>query len=122
MTSNRSPHPPGVLILSISCSFWENLAKSYIGTGELVPPPRRKPGSATDDHPLTSNILFFEFSTRCKWDLVFVLEFAYSFDVVIRVRMPDNCLLVETGCNRTRFKRQCHRFCLERTNLGLLGG
>ena len=26
----RAP-PPGVQILSISCSFWENLAKSYVG-------------------------------------------------------------------------------------------
>ena len=25
------PPPPGVQILSISCSFWENLAKSYVG-------------------------------------------------------------------------------------------
>ena len=29
--------PHRVQILSISCSFWENLAKSYVG----VPPPRR---------------------------------------------------------------------------------
>ena len=36
--------PPGSQILSISCSFWENLAKSYVGAhpGELVPPPRGK--------------------------------------------------------------------------------
>ena len=41
--------PPGVQILSISCSFWENLAKSYVGAppGELAPPPRGNPGSAT---------------------------------------------------------------------------
>ena len=44
--------PPGVEILSIPCSFWENLAKSYVGTplGELVPPPRGNPGSATAQH------------------------------------------------------------------------
>ena len=33
----------------VSCSFWENLAKSYVGTppfGELAPPPRENPGSA----------------------------------------------------------------------------
>ena len=44
-------HPsPGVQILSISCSFWEILTKSYVGAppGELVPPPRGNPGSATD--------------------------------------------------------------------------
>ena len=28
----RDVHPLGVQILSISCSFWENFAKSYIGT------------------------------------------------------------------------------------------
>ena len=27
----RDAHPPRVQILSISCSFWENLAKSYVG-------------------------------------------------------------------------------------------
>ena len=44
------PPPPGAQILSISCSFWENLAKSYVGApppGELAPPPRGNPGSAT---------------------------------------------------------------------------
>ena len=41
---------PGVQILSISCSFWENLAKSYVGAppsseswrphlGEILDPP-----------------------------------------------------------------------------------
>ena len=41
--------PLGAQILSISCSFWENLAKSYVGAppGELAPPPRGNPGSAT---------------------------------------------------------------------------
>ena len=42
------PPPPGVQILSISCSFWENLAKSYVGAppgswrpllGEILDPP-----------------------------------------------------------------------------------
>ena len=44
--------PPGVQILSISCSFWENLAKSYVGapTGELAPPPWGNPRSATEDN------------------------------------------------------------------------
>ena len=43
------PPPLGVQILSISCSFWENLAKLYVGSppGELAPPPRGNPGSAT---------------------------------------------------------------------------
>ena len=40
--------PPQVQILSISCSFWENLAKSYVGApleswrpllGEILDPP-----------------------------------------------------------------------------------
>ena len=43
----RAP-PPGVQILSISCSFWENLTKSYVGAplgswrpllGEILDPP-----------------------------------------------------------------------------------
>ena len=42
--------PAQVQILSISCSFWENLAKSYVGAppGKLAPPPRGNPGSATE--------------------------------------------------------------------------
>ena len=32
-------HPPGVQILSISCSFWENLTKSYVGTPQGVGTP-----------------------------------------------------------------------------------
>ena len=45
-----APPLPGVQILSISCSFWKNLAKSYVGAppGELAPPPRGNHGSATD--------------------------------------------------------------------------
>ena len=41
------PPPPGTQILSISCSFLENLAKSYVGAipGELAP-PWGNPGSA----------------------------------------------------------------------------
>ena len=31
----RDARPLGAQILSISCSFWENMAKSYVGT----PPP-----------------------------------------------------------------------------------
>ena len=40
--------PRGVQILSISCSFWEILPKSYVGAppGELAPPPRGNLGSA----------------------------------------------------------------------------
>ena len=41
--------PAGVQILSISCSFWEILAKSYVGVPprELASPPRGNPGSTT---------------------------------------------------------------------------
>ena len=43
------PPPHGAQILSISCSFWENLPKSYIDVspGGLAPPPQGNPGSAT---------------------------------------------------------------------------
>ena len=54
--------PPGVQILSISYSFWENLAKSYVGAppGELAPPPRGNPGSATGTWmTLAKRIKFF---------------------------------------------------------------
>ena len=44
-----APPPPGIQILSNSCSFWKILAKSYVGArpGELAPPSRGNPGSAT---------------------------------------------------------------------------
>ena len=49
--------PPRFQILSISCSFWENLSKSYncmlAPPGELTPPPRGNPGSATVNIELT---------------------------------------------------------------------
>ena len=43
--------PQGAQILSISSNFWENFAKSYLGTphGELAPPPVGNPGAATDN-------------------------------------------------------------------------
>ena len=42
--------PLGVQILSLSCSFWENLAKSYVGAPWRVgAPPPGNPGSATGD-------------------------------------------------------------------------
>ena len=41
--------PRGVQILSVSCSFWENFAKWYVGDPrELAPPPVGNPGSASD--------------------------------------------------------------------------
>ena len=47
--ARNAPPPLGVQILSISCSFWENLAKWYVGAPpwELAPPPRGNPGFAT---------------------------------------------------------------------------
>ena len=50
--------PLGVQILSISCSFWENLTNLYVGAppGELAPPPRGNPGSATAKDTLTFNL------------------------------------------------------------------
>ena len=46
----RGMRAPGVQILSISCSFSENLAKSYVGASppwRVGAPSRRNPGSAT---------------------------------------------------------------------------
>ena len=43
-------YAPGVQILSISCSFWDYLAKSYVGAPprRVGAPPRRNPGSTTE--------------------------------------------------------------------------
>ena len=56
------PPPLGAQILSISCSFQENMAKSYVGAppGELAPPPRGNPGSATAYHCLRFKEIFLE--------------------------------------------------------------
>ena len=67
------PPPLGVQILSISCSFWENLAKSYVGapSEELAPPPRINPGSATGNRCYEHYriYLFFDktISKKVKW-------------------------------------------------------
>ena len=44
------PPPLGVQILSISCSFWENLAKLCVHAppGGFTPPPGGNPGSVTE--------------------------------------------------------------------------
>ena len=48
--------PLGVQILSISCIFWENLAKSYVGAPPGVgDPPRGNPRSATGQHCCLEN-------------------------------------------------------------------
>ena len=65
----RAP-PLGVQILSISCGFWEILAKSYVGAppGELAPPPRGNPGSATDLPCVHAGVLLkcARFWNNCK--------------------------------------------------------
>ena len=79
----RAP-PPGVQILSISCSFWENLAKSYVGApplgswrpllGEILDPPLNSQGvestrtifSLLDHYILPFYcLLFYIFSKFC---------------------------------------------------------
>ena len=67
--------PLGVQILSISCSFWEILAKSYVGDppGELAPPLRGNPGSATG-----------HFSRKCTAHLPTVQFWWESLDVSSR--------------------------------------
>ena len=45
-----------IVKFSISCSFWEILAKLFVATpGGLAPPHRRNPGSATDKSPSLGN-------------------------------------------------------------------
>ena len=59
----RDARPP-VQILSISCSFWEILAKSYVGAnfGELAPPPQGNPillVKLRDNNKVSNN--------KCNW-------------------------------------------------------
>ena len=59
----------GAQILSISCSCWENLAKSYVGAppGELAPPPRGNPRSATDQ-------VNYQIKEKCDLHLTIVVR------------------------------------------------
>ena len=68
------PPSPGAKILSISCSFWEILAKSYVGAppGKLAPPPRGNPGSATGNY--SKNLICNRFKIGCG------VEFSLHFN------------------------------------------
>ena len=46
------PPPLRPKFFSISCSFWGQFAKSYVGAppGGLAPPPTGNPGCAPDNH------------------------------------------------------------------------
>ena len=48
LNSGDPPPPPRPKIFSISCTFWENLTKSYVAPppGGSAPPPTGNPGSA----------------------------------------------------------------------------
>ena len=66
--------PPGAKVLSFSCSFWENMAKSYVGAArELAPPPRGNPGSATVINGLPGKtelfVMSFKLAQLVKFDL-----------------------------------------------------
>ena len=82
--AQRMRAPLGVQILSISCSFSENSAKLYVGTllGELVPPPRGNPGSATE-HTVQSIDFFLNYQQH-KVDIsgnqLFPYFFCHKFD------------------------------------------
>ena len=58
--------PPEVQIRSNSCSFWENLADSYVGAppGELAPPPWGNPGCATGIYEKSLFLYIFNFSRK----------------------------------------------------------
>ena len=62
----RGRPPPGTQIPSISCSFWDNLAKSHVGTplGSWRP-PRGNPGSAAALG--TFRIRLIETVFFCQW-------------------------------------------------------
>ena len=59
----RDARPPGVQILSIPCSFWENLAKLCVHVPTphprgFTPPPTLNPGSVTAFLSITFTIVF----------------------------------------------------------------
>ena len=60
--------PPGAQILSISCSFWENLAKSYVG----APPGSWRPLLGEILDPPLSSMCHIRNSTPCYMENVFI--------------------------------------------------
>ena len=80
--------PLGVQILSISCSFWENLAKSYVGAppGELAPPPRGNPGSATANYWI-------------KWLVLCIVGDVYEQITIVKKNVCEDDWTVELEIN-----------------------
>ena len=57
------PSPLRPKIFSISCSFRENLAKSYVGRPRgSAPPPTGNPGSAPEENHLISRIFYSRYN------------------------------------------------------------
>ena len=77
--------PSGVQILSISCSFWENLANRM-----LAPPPRGNPRSATDKktvcHQIENNLLTWNWK-----HLTYLAESAERRRSTRRTGAPQKC-------------------------------
>ena len=79
----RAP-PLGVQILSILCSFWEKSTNSYVGAppGELAPPPRGNPGSATGNRSLSETVILL------AW--IFYTVAVKQFSLALSQYIPKN--------------------------------
>ena len=77
----------GVKILLISCSFWQNLAKSYVDTPPPLrmvgAPPRGNPGSATTNDDNTFNLLT-HFINIFIWNI-------FLFTVCLLITFLNSC-------------------------------
>ena len=82
----RDVRPPwGSKILSISCSFWENLANLYVDAppGELVPPPQGNPGPATENS--TPVVVAFDPPLMPNLGLISIDSLKFKFICVMKM-------------------------------------
>ena len=90
------PPPPRLQILSISCNFSENMAKSYVGAplpGELAPPPRGNHGSATVKVVIVLVDLILR-QLKHKISRVYLLLWATFFHHGVLLSTYCNCFIV----------------------------
>ena len=74
----------GIQILSISCSFWANLANLYVDAPRAVaPPPQGNPGSATENS--TPVVVAFDPLLMLNLGLISIDSLKFKFICVMKM-------------------------------------
>ena len=105
--------PPllGVQILSISCSFWEILAKSYVGAppGELAPPPGGNPRSATG-HPIKESPESATVHAMLKTGNVFFKHKCHTHTFFFAMKSISTIFWFDAARRCDRHEKRCRRW------------